>query len=85
MQKIATASNEYSTHAASIIQCIKGEKFVQVFNLPEYDVLQSCLKGGSLWQSAILGVVLFVVLFVLQNTLSVRSIFPLEKSLWTEK
>lgn len=30
-----------------------------------------------------LGVV--VVLFVLQNSLSVRSTFPLEKSLWTEK
>jgi len=28
---------------------------------------------------------LFVVLFILQNSLSVRSIFPLEKSLWTVK
>lgn len=42
-------------------------------------------EGRSLWQSAVFRVCLFVVLFVLQNSLSVRSIFPLEKSLWTEK
>lgn len=76
VQKSATASNEYSTQAISIFWCRKGKKFVPVFNLPEFDVLQSRLKGGSLWQSDGFWVCLVVVLFVLQNFLSVRSLFP---------
>lgn len=66
---------------ALCFKCKKGEKIFHVFHLPEFDVLQSCQKGG-ISDSQLFG---GGCCSVLQNSLSVRSASPLEKSLWTEK